>query len=120
GGWGQEFPWWQSQKLADLFHVPGAFVPIFAYERSVQYPNGHRNVFFLERGVRTLPVSKEEMSGQVATGPVLFEYLRKTGHPSMPHPPAPDQGTDWRDNDPELEPLMEIFQGYRGSYEYKG
>ena len=38
----------------------------------------------------------------------------------MPHSSATDQGTDWRDNDPELEPLMEIFQGYRGSYEYKG
>src|SRR6185503_6768371 len=119
-GYDQEFTWWQSQKLADLFHVPGAFTPIFAYERSVQYPNGHRNVFFLERGVRTLPVSKEEMSGEVATGPMLYEHLHKTGGIPMPHSTPTDQGTGWRGNDPALEPLMGIFQGYRGSYEYKG
>ena len=118
-GWDQEFSWWQSQKLADLFHLPGAFVPIFGYERSLPYPNGHRNVFFLQRGVRTLPVPKEEQAGQVGAAK-LYEYLRANGGISMPHSSATDQGTDWRDNDPELEPLMEIFQGYRGSYEYKG
>jgi hypothetical protein len=118
-GWDQEFSWWQSQKLADLFHLPGAFVPIFGYERSLPYPNGHRNVFFLQRGVRTLPVPKEEQAGQVGAAK-LYEYLRASGGISMPHSSATDQGTDWRDNDPELEPLIEIFQGYRGSYEYKG
>ena len=29
-------------------------------------------------------------------------------------------GTDWRDNDPEVEPLVEIFQGDRVSAEYEG
>jgi hypothetical protein len=118
-GWDQEFSWWQSQKLADAFHVPGAFTPIFGYERSVPYPNGHRNVFFLQRGVRTLPIPTEERDGKVGAA-ALYEYLRRTGGISMPHSSATDQGTDWRDNDPELEPLMEIFQGYRGSYEYEG
>jgi hypothetical protein len=117
-GWDQEFTWWQSQKLADLFHVPGAFTPIFAYERSVPYPNGHRNVFFEKRGVRTLPIPVEERDGKTGAA-ALYEHLRRTGGISMPHSSATDQGTDWRDNDPELEPLMEIFQGYRGSYEYQ-
>ena len=35
---------------------PGpSFVPMFTYERSVSYPDGHRNVMFPRRGVRTLP-----------------------------------------------------------------
>ena len=29
-------------------------------------------------------------------------------------------GTDWRDNDPNLEPVVEIFQGCRTSYEKLG
>jgi hypothetical protein len=29
-------------------------------------------------------------------------------------------GTDWRDNDPDLEPLVEIFQGARTSAEHEG
>jgi hypothetical protein len=29
-------------------------------------------------------------------------------------------GTDWRDNDPQLEPLVEIYQGDRTSAEYEG
>jgi hypothetical protein len=28
-------------------------------------------------------------------------------------------GTDWRDNDPEVEPFVEIYQGDRNSYEYE-
>ncbi|MGH9664974.1 MAG: hypothetical protein ACRD9L_11170, partial [Bryobacteraceae bacterium] len=42
-GYDQEFTWWQNQKLVDLFFVDGKFVPLYAYERSVPYPNGHRN-----------------------------------------------------------------------------
>ena len=29
-------------------------------------------------------------------------------------------GTDWRDNDPEVEPLVEMYQGDRVSAEYEG
>src|SRR5439155_7803361 len=29
-------------------------------------------------------------------------------------------GTDWRDNDPKVEPFVEIFQGHRDSYEHLG
>ena len=38
----------------------------------------------------------------------------------MEHSLATDQGTDWRDNDPDLEPLVEIYQGYHAAYEYAG
>jgi len=118
-GYDQEFTWWQNQKLAHLFLMPGVFTPLFAYERSVPYPNGHRNVIFAHPGVRTLPIPPEELSGKVGAAK-LYAYLHLNNGISMPHSTATDQGTDWRDNDPQVEPLMEIYQGYRTSYEYEG
>jgi hypothetical protein len=118
-GYNQEFSWWQNQKYVDLFLVPNRFVPLFAYERSLRFPNGHRNIVWAHRGVRTLPVPPEEASGKEGARK-LFEHLRQTKGISMPHSSATAQGTDWRDNDPEVEPLIEIYQGYRTSYEYEG
>ena len=118
-GFDQEFTWWQNQKLVDLFFMPGSFAPLYAYERSVPYPNGHRNIIFAHPGVRTLPIPPEEQQGRVGAGR-LYEYLRQNRGISMPHSSATDQGTDWRDNNRELEPLVEIYQGYRNSYEYEG
>jgi hypothetical protein len=118
-GYDQEFTWWQNQKLVDLFQVGGAFSPLYAYERSLPYPNGHRNVVFAKRGVRTLPIPPDELSGKVGAAK-LYEYLRRNQGIAMPHSSATAQGTDWRDNGGELEPLVEIYQGYRTSYEYEG
>jgi hypothetical protein len=92
---------------------------LFAYERSLPFPNGHRNIVFARRGVRTLPIPSEERAGRVGAAK-LFEYLRQNNGISMPHSSATAQGTDWGDNDPEVEPLMEVYQGYRTSYEYEG
>ncbi len=33
------------------------------------------------------------------------------------HTSATGMGTDWRDNDPEVEPMVEIYQGDRQNYE---
>ena len=38
----------------------------------------------------------------------------------MLHSLATMQGTDWRENDPAVEPLVEIYQGYHAAYEYEG
>ena len=54
-GSGREYSWWITQKLTDVFFAPGKFTPLFAYERSVPYPEGHRNVLFAQRGIRPLP-----------------------------------------------------------------
>ena len=118
-GYDQEFTWWQDEKLADLFHVPGTFVPMFGYERSLPYPNGHRNVIFAKRGTRTLPIPDDERRGEVRAEN-LYAYLHENDGISMPHSSGTAQGTDWFNNDPEVEPLIEIFQGYRASYEYMG
>ena len=115
----QEFPWWQGQQLVDVFKVPGGFTPLFAYERSLNFPNGHRNVVWAKRGFRTLPIPPEEQMGKEGAAK-LYAELRRTNGISMPHSSATNQGTDWRDNDPQVEPLIEIYQGYRTSYEYEG
>ncbi len=54
-GTGREYTWWLTQKTTDAFHLPGKFDPVYSYERSVSYPEGHRNVIFTRRGIRTLP-----------------------------------------------------------------
>ena len=66
-GGGREYTWWITQKLTDIFYSPGKFIPMFTYERSVAYPEGHRNVIFAERGIRTLPRLPKKAPD--ATGP---------------------------------------------------
>ena len=118
-GYDQEYTWWENQQLVDLFFSPGSFTPLFAYERSLPFPNGHRNVVWAKRGFRTLPVSRGEQQGTEGAAK-LYAEMKRTNGISMPHSGASNQGTDWRDNDPDVEPLMEIYQGYRNSYEYEG
>ncbi len=115
-----EYCWWRTEKAADLFRIPGRYTPMFGYERSPSFPNGHRNVVFAQRGVKTLPISPEEMRGRTRTGPILYPYLKEKNGIAIAHSTATSQGTDWGDNDPEVEPLMELYQGYHASYEYPG
>jgi hypothetical protein len=119
-GGDDEYTWWRTEKAHDLFHIRGRFTPLFGYERSVAYPNGHRNVVFAQRGVRTLPVSREENQGAVNSGPILYPYLKQNRGIGMLHSLATGQGSDYRDNDPTVEPLVEIYQGYHAAYEYEG
>jgi len=51
---------------------------------------------------------------------LLYEILRRTDGIAISHTSATRMGTDWRDNDPEVEPVVEIFQGARTNYEYPG
>jgi hypothetical protein len=119
-GGDMEYSWWRTEKSEDIFHVRGRFTPLFGYERSVPYPNGHRNLVYAERGTRTLPISRDEATGKLNSGPILYPYLRQARGICMEHSLATDQGTDYRDNDPQLEPLVEIYQGYHAAYEYEG
>ncbi|HEV3202611.1 MAG TPA: hypothetical protein VGZ73_32180 [Bryobacteraceae bacterium] len=115
-----EYTWWRIEKGHDLFHIPGGYTPLFGYERSVPYPNGHRNVVFAERGVKVLPISPQENQNTVNSGSVLYPYLKQNRGICMLHSLATDQGSDYRDKDPEVEPLVEIYQGYHANYEYEG
>ncbi len=121
--------WWLTEKAADLFHTKG-YASLFGYERSVRYPNGHRNIFHTKRGIQNVPFfvkPDEYMQRHNGIGPVidgdtkmLYEEIRRTGGLAISHTSATRMGTDWRDNDPELEPVVEIFQGDRYSYECAG
>jgi hypothetical protein len=120
-GGGREYTWWTTQKLTDIFYTPGKFVPMFSYERSVVYPEGHRNVILAQRGVRTLPRlmprSTEEPRVSSPDTKMLYAYLKFFDGIAASHTSGTSMGTDWRDNDPLAEPVVEIYQGDRQNYE---
>ena len=119
-----EYQWWRTQKSADMFYVPGRFVPLYGYERSVNFPLGHRNILHVRRGVFSYRVPKlhiaerPELIEKDAQG--MWAYLRSTDGVALPHSPGTNMGTDWRLRDDELEPVAEIYQGDRNSYEEAG
>ncbi len=140
---GGQWPYWwyYTQKMTDMYHAPGAFVPIFGYERSASFPNGHRNVFFARRSEsRVTPWHMRDGAPQwgLPRGPqgdesgigesqlaendtkLLYEDIRPRNGIAISHTSGTRMGTDWRDNDPDLEPVVEIFQGCRTSYEKLG
>lgn len=119
GGPDNEYINWLLHQAVDLFTVSGRFQPFYGYERSIRYPDGHRNILLPKRGTPTLPILPEESSHAKGAGR-LYEYLRGNGGIAISHTSATGMGTDWRDNDPEVEPLVEIFQGDRVSAEYEG
>ena len=113
------YAWWRSQKVADLFQLRDSFAAFYGYERSVEYPNGHRNVFFAERGSNITPIIAMEWSGGEGLER-LYWYLRQRNGFSIPHTTGRTSGTDWRYNDPKVENLVELYQGMRDTYEYPG
>ena len=95
---------------------------MFYYERSVDYPEGHRDVIFDARGIRPLPrqpLSKPcPPTCPVTPAPdtqMLNDYLHNFAGLSAPHTSGTTQDTDWRNNDPAVEPFLEIYQGDRQS-----
>ena len=130
-GAGREYPWWITQKYTDAYHTAKRFVPMFTYERSVSYPHGHRNVMFAKRGIMTLPrlappkklpKGLKRWPGRVHPDDtkMLYRYLHQFDGICAVHTSATGMGTDWRDNDPVVEPIVEIYQGDRMSYEVQG
>lgn len=123
---GQGYLWWLQQKASDIYHASGACSAVYTYERSVSYPSGHRNVMLPRRGIRPLPrmrganlVSGTEDGGSPDIKN-LFAYLRHFRGICSSHTSATNMGTDWRDWDREVEPVVELFQGHRQSYELSG
>jgi hypothetical protein len=122
-GGGREYSWWITQKETDIFYAPGKFAPMFSYERSVVYPEGHRNVVFVQRGIRPLPrlpKVEADSTGHAPDTQMFYAYLRQFDGVVASHTSGTNMGTDWRDNDPVLEPAVEIYQGARQSYEMPG
>jgi len=113
------YNWWMIQKAVDLFSLAGRFAPLYSYERSLSYPNGHRNVLFAERGRPVLAIGAAEQKGIEGAGK-LYAYLKQFQGLTTSHTSATGAGTDWRDSSEDLEPVVEIYQGYRRNYEGPG
>lgn len=122
----QDYLWWLQQKTVDLYHEPGAFSAMYTYERNVNYPSGHRNVMLPRRGIRPAPRmrGRERMFGTEEGGSAdirnLYAYLEYFEGICSSHTSATNMGTDWRDSNISVEPVVEIFQGHRQSYEVAG
>lgn len=112
--------WWLIQKTTDAYVLDDRFTSLFSYERSLPWPEGHRNVVFPRRGIRPLPrlpLSNPAVFAPAPDTEMLYRFLRQFGAISSPHTSATSMGTDWRNHDPEVEPIVEIYQGARESYE---
>ena len=110
---------WTMQQMADVLMVKDEFIPLYGYERSIGYPDGHRNIIFATRGNPTLPITQAQRQHKEGARS-LYAYLRKYDGIAISHTSSTGMGTDWRDNDPDVEPLVEIYQGDRISAEYEG
>jgi hypothetical protein len=131
-GGNREYSWWITQKTTDLYQLSEHFTPVYSYERSCNYPDGHRNVVFAERGIRPLPrlpggagraMDDLPADAERPNSPdalLLYQYLEKFGGVCASHTSGTDMGTDWRDNNRKVEPIVEIFQGCRQNYEMPG
>ncbi len=120
-----EYMWWMVDKAVAVYRIPGVFYPLLNYERTVAYPDGHRNIVWRGRGYAPIRIKPGDREIGVAEDDtlLLWKELLSGGRQeaiSIPHTPATQMGTDWRYNDEQVERLVEIFQGNRDSYEYLG
>jgi len=85
--------------------------------------------FFLKEGVKqfSLPLGPigddpDPGSGDLVANDtkMLYEEVRPRNGLIISHTSATRMGTDWADNDPSLEPVVEIFQGARANSEQAG
>jgi Protein of unknown function (DUF3604) len=116
-----DYQWWSIQKMADLFHVPGRFVPFYGFEWT-SADHGHQNVIYGDVA-RGAPIFSAFADG--STDPAgLWAGLEK--HPDFPavtiphHPGSAMVHNDWDYFHPEYSRLVEIFQACRGNYEGPG
>ncbi len=113
--------WWGIKKIADLFHIPNVFVPLYGFEWT-SADSGHQNVIFGDVG-RAAPLFSC-MAEDTNTPAGLWEALKQ--HPDYPaitiphHPGAAMVYNDWDYHDPQYSRLVEIFQACRGNYETPG
>lgn len=122
-----------TQKVTEMYHVPGRYAALFGYERTPMYPFGHRNIIHPDRNVPAVrlffrPDNPERYLGSSTAAQdlvdndteLLYEAVRETGGITIPHTSASVHGTDWRSNDRAVEPVVEIYQGLRASSEHDG
>jgi hypothetical protein len=125
-----------------MYHFPQRFVPLYAYERNIANPDGHRNIIHTARNYPIVPFFQkmdpkfllpDTADGELLTfnsgtfggsirndTKLLYEELGKSRGLAIPHTSGTNSmGTDWRDNDPKFDAVVEIYQGARQNYEHK-
>jgi hypothetical protein len=112
--------WWHIQKIADLFHVPGRFVPLYGFEWTSDL--GHQNVIYgdVARGAPIFSATDEATDDPDKLWAAMRRYPQ---HPAITiphHPGAAMIHYDWRFGDPDYLRLVEVFQSCRGNYEHDG
>jgi hypothetical protein len=112
------YQWWSIQKIADLLHVPGRFVPLYGFEWT-SADHGHQNVIYGDVA-RGAPIFSAFADGST-TPDGLWRGLAE--HPEFPaitiphHPGSAMVYNDWDYHDPRYSRLVEVFQACRGNYE---
>jgi hypothetical protein len=128
-----EYWWWLIQKVTDMHHLPGRYVSLFGYERTPHWPKGHKNIIHAARNVPIVKLfTRPDMPEHWSTYAIqagdlvdndtllLFDSVKKSRGIAIPHTLATSQGNDWRDTDADAQPVAEIFQGARATYEHEG
>lgn len=113
------YQWWSIQKLADVLHVPGRFVPFYGFEWTSA--TGHQNVIY-ESSERGAPIYSSTAAGS-STPAQLWAHLRGAGQRSLTIPHHPGSAMvpfDWSYRDEAMMRLVEVFQACRGNYEDDG
>ena len=123
-----DYDYWRSGKTADLHRVAGRHLPFYGYERSQRYSYGHRNIVGLQRSPPRVPRTADNRPWSANSGypgevrldpPQLWERLRDQSVITIPHTSGnPTMGTDFAHRPAEIEPVVEIYQGCRISYEH--
>lgn len=132
-GGDSEYWWWLIQKVTEMYHVPGRYSSLFGYERTPHWPKGHKNIIHATRNIPivklfTRPDVPEHWStyaiiaGDLAKNDtqLLYDSVRQTGGIAIPHTLATSQGNDWTETDDKVQPVAEIYQAARDSYEHEG
>ena len=112
--WLDDAEWELSKRAVETFDDPGRFIPYLGWEwtRPARF-GGHHNVLFRDTAGRTLVSAVE-----YPTLSQLYQELRARYDPDdvlvIPHAHNPG---DYRQSDPELEPLIEMMSMH-GAFEW--
>lgn len=112
------YQWWSIQKIADLLHVPGRFVPLYGFEWT-SAAKGHQNVIYgdVARGAPIFSAFAEGTDDPAGLWAGLAEHPEFQAITIPHHPGSAMVYNDWDFNDPRYSRLVEVFQACRGNYE---
>ncbi len=123
-----DYDYWLTGKTADLNRVEDLHQPFYGYERSQRWPFGHRNIISPERNPKRVPRTADNRPWDANRGypeevrvtpPELWAQLVGQNTITIPHTTGnPVMGGDFRYPPDAMEPVVEIYQGCRISYEY--